>query len=304
MNKKSKPSVIDKVPSGLAGFDRLTSGGLPAKGNTLLLGSPGTGKTTFALQMMAAWAERGESSIFVSLTEPPGQLREHAGLFGWDLAALEQRHLVFLDPQGRSRLVEPGPYDLPGLLADLRARAGEIRAKSIIFDSVDVLLTMLDSRPAELQALFRLRDWLFENAFTGLMTADLAETRPAAQQRAACLHFVADCALEFQVSGGDPVPSRQMRVFKYRGSTSGEKTVPFVIGASGVEVLDLHKAEPGVPGTPAAIQREVQLARRELNARLKEMDRFLEAKEAELQFLRAKPAARRQGQTAPRSVLR
>ena len=40
------------MPTGIAGFDEITSGGLPRNRTTLLMGGPGCGKTVFALQTL------------------------------------------------------------------------------------------------------------------------------------------------------------------------------------------------------------------------------------------------------------
>lgn len=42
-----------KAPTGIAGFDEITGGGLPRGRTTLLVGGPGPGKTVFALQFLA-----------------------------------------------------------------------------------------------------------------------------------------------------------------------------------------------------------------------------------------------------------
>jgi KaiC len=41
---------LHKMPTGVGGFDAITSGGLPRNRTSFILGSPGGGKTVFALQ--------------------------------------------------------------------------------------------------------------------------------------------------------------------------------------------------------------------------------------------------------------
>jgi len=41
-----------KAPTGIAGFDEITGGGLPRGRTTLLVGGPGSGKTILALQFL------------------------------------------------------------------------------------------------------------------------------------------------------------------------------------------------------------------------------------------------------------
>jgi circadian clock protein KaiC len=296
MNKKQKSAGLDKTLTGITGFDQLTGGGLPAHRTTLVLGGPGSGKTIFALQTLVSGAERGEPGIFVSFNEHPRHLVENGSNFGWGLSELEKEKLIFLDAGLRPGAVRAGHFDLTGMLAGLRAVATELGAKRIVFDSIDVLLTLLDDRLAELQEVFRLRDWLFENGFTSLITANFEGSDPRAAQRLAFMHFIADCtvALDFRLSARAAAP--HLRVVKFRGSGFLENEVPFVIGDSGIEVILPGSSETAGPSGPAAgLHPEIEMARKELTARVQAMDRFLEIKQAELDFLLEKKSTRAGG---------
>ena len=50
---KLKTKLRTKAPTGIAGFDEITGGGLPRGRTTLLVGGPGSGKTVLALQFPA-----------------------------------------------------------------------------------------------------------------------------------------------------------------------------------------------------------------------------------------------------------
>jgi circadian clock protein KaiC len=292
MNKKSQSRALDKTPTGIAGFDSLTGGGLPSRRTTLLLGGPGSGKTLFALQTLLSGAQRGEPGILVSFNEHPRHLVENGTALGWDLAEWEDKKLVFLDAGLRPGLVQAGHFDLTGLLAGLRAVATELGARHIVFDSLDVLLTLLDDRLAELQEVFRLRDWLLENGFTGLVTANLDSAEPRAAQRQALMQLLADCtiALDFRLNGH--TAARHLRVVKYRGSAFLENEFPLLISGAGLEVLLPRAPQISRLTAPAALHPEIEQARKELTARVQALDRFLEIKQAELDFLLEKQAPR------------
>ena len=67
----SDPTVIQPdrqrsapvASTGIAGLDAILGGGLPASRLYLVDGSPGTGKTTLALQFLLAGAARGEVGL-------------------------------------------------------------------------------------------------------------------------------------------------------------------------------------------------------------------------------------------------
>ncbi|WP_275428658.1 ATPase domain-containing protein, partial [Enterobacter cloacae] len=78
-------AATDRVSIGIAGLDDILSGGLTRDRLYLLEGAPGTGKTTIALQFLLAGAEAGETSLYITLSETEGELRESAATHGWTL---------------------------------------------------------------------------------------------------------------------------------------------------------------------------------------------------------------------------
>jgi circadian clock protein KaiC len=250
MNKKHKAGGLDKLPTGITGFDHITGGGLPARRTSLLAGGPGSGKTVLALHTLVRAAQRGEPGVFVSFNECPRQLMENAGAFGWRLEALEKNKLVFLDARLRPKVVRAGQYDLTGMLAGLRTVATDLGARRLVFDSLDMLLTLLDDRLAELHEVLRLHDWLCENEFTALITVNLDSGDPRAAQRYACVQSIADCAILLDYRLSERAARRSLRVLKYRGSRFLEQEFPFVIADSGVEVL-LPRASSAAAATAA-----------------------------------------------------
>src|SRR6185295_2683067 len=145
MKTPASHAPVTKMPTGIQGFDEITGGGLPCGRTTLVMGGPGCGKTVFALQALVNGARRKkEASIFVAFEESAGQIIANAATFGWDLPALSKKKLFFLDARLSPEVVKAGEFDLIGMLAVLKAKAEEMRANRIVFDGIDVLLSLLD----------------------------------------------------------------------------------------------------------------------------------------------------------------
>ena len=83
------------VSTGIAGLDEILAGGLPRHRVHLLEGDPGTGKTTIALQFLREGAARGETCLYVALSETVDELRAVAQSHGWTLDAI---HVYELTP--------------------------------------------------------------------------------------------------------------------------------------------------------------------------------------------------------------
>lgn len=234
-----------KAPTGIQGFDLSTNGGLPRGRTSLIVGGPGSGKTVFALQTLVNGARQwGEPGIFVAFEENSRQIVANAASFGWDLPALERDKLFFLDARMSLNTITAGQFDLAGMLATLAARVDEMGARRIVFDSVDVLLLLLDDPVLERQEIYRVHDWLSDIGLTGLVTARSGTVDPLRSERYAFMQYMADCVVLLTHRLEERVSLRTVRTVKYRGSSFAENEFPAVIGPGGMEVGIAEQLEP------------------------------------------------------------
>jgi len=109
----AKETLLPRAQTGIAGLDEILGGGLARNRLHLLEGSPGTGKTTIALQFLLAGAAANEAGIYISLAETEHELRDGARSHGWTIGQnIEIFELVppesVLDPdQHQSLLYRP-----------------------------------------------------------------------------------------------------------------------------------------------------------------------------------------------------
>ncbi len=109
--------LLPRVSTGVTGLDDILGGGLARDLLHLLEGSPGTGKTTIALQFLLAGAEAGEAGIYVSLAETEHELRDGARSHGWTIGPkIEIFELVppesVLDPDQHQSLLYSSDLEL------------------------------------------------------------------------------------------------------------------------------------------------------------------------------------------------
>lgn len=233
-----------KAPTGIPGFDEITLGGLPAGRTTLVVGGPGAGKTVFALEsLVSAARQHREPGIFVAFEENSRQIIGNAATFGWDLPALEKERLFFLDARLSPATVHSGDFDIAGMLAGLGAKAAEMGAKRIVFDGIDVLLTVLDNPAKERREMFRLHEWLRSTGLTALLTAKASESDRFSTERYAFMQFMVDAVVALHHRMLDRVSLRSINVMKYRGSAFAEGEFPVVISSTGIEVATFGSPE-------------------------------------------------------------
>ncbi len=226
---------LKKTPTGIDGFDEITGGGLPLGRTSILLGGPGCGKTVFALQTLINGARLcGERGIFVAFEENSRSVVANAASFGWDLS--DQDKLLFMDAGMSPDVVQTGRFDVGGLLSGIRTRFAENRATRIVFDSIDVLLSLLDDPFTERQELYRIQDWLAASGVTGIVTARARHGDGFATVGYDFLEFMADCVVHLGQHVTRGIAHRDLCVTKYRGASIQEGVFPMIIGATGIEV--------------------------------------------------------------------
>jgi circadian clock protein KaiC len=227
---------VTKAPTGITGFDEITRGGLPRGRASLLQGGPGSGKSLFALQTLVNGARQmDEPGIFIAFEESPDRIKLNAEKFHWDIAALERKKLFFLDAQPAPELIQSGSFDLDGMLAALNAKVASMGAKRIVFDSLDVVLSLFTDPASEKREIYKLHQWLLDSGLTAIITAKTGSDE-ANIRRLDFMQFMVDCAIILNHDVAMGISQRNLRVLKYRGSGFEEDQSPFVIGDDGLEI--------------------------------------------------------------------
>jgi circadian clock protein KaiC len=228
---------LAKAPTGIAGLDEITDGGLPAGRPTLVRGDAGCGKTLLGMEFLVRGATQfDEPGVFVAFEETAEELTQNVASLGFDLATLVERKqlaldYVYIDP---AQIKEAGDFDLQGLFIRLGYAIDAIGAKRVVLDTIETLFVGLPNPlilRAELRRLFR---WLKDKGVTAIITGERGDgllTRQGLEE------YVSDCVIVLDHRTHDLISTRRLRVLKYRGSTHGTNEYPFLIDAEGISVL-------------------------------------------------------------------
>jgi len=244
MNETCEPHddravTITKAPTGIAGLDEITHGGLPAGRPTLVCGGPGCGKTILAMEFLVRGAlEFGEPGLFVSFEESIDQLRLNFKALGFDLAELVGQKKLFITHVKLSRheIVEAGEFTLDALFIRLEQAIQQVGAKRVALDTMETLFSCLSSSENLRSEIDRLFQWLKEKGVTSVITG---ERGTAALTRHGFEEYVSDCVLLLDHRISEQVSKRRLRVVKYRGSSHEMDEYPFLIGDTGFTVLPI-----------------------------------------------------------------
>jgi circadian clock protein KaiC len=232
---KVDPDTIQAL-TGIEGFDEVSRGGLPRGSVTLVTGGAGSGKTVFGLQTLVGGASLfDEPGLFVAFEENSRKIRANAASFGWPSSGWE-----ILDAMPPSDVVSIGEFDLSGLLAVLSAKVRAMKARRIVFDSLDVLLNLLPGVAERRREINRLHAWLHADELTAIITAKLDWVEyalPLEDKALQYLPFIVDCVVALTHDAEHGFSRRRLRIIKYRGSNFFENDTPFVIGPRGLDLL-------------------------------------------------------------------
>jgi circadian clock protein KaiC len=239
---ETAPSGIAKAPTGIAGLDELTFGGLPAGRPTLVCGGPGCGKTLLAATFLVKGAvDYGEPGVFMTFDEDVSDLINNVASLGYDLQTLVAQKKIAIDyvRVERTEIEETGEYDLEGLFIRLGHAIASIGARRVVLDTIESLFGGLSDAAVLRAELRRLFNWLKDKGVSAIVTGERGDgqlTRHGLEE------YVSDCVILLDHRVENQISTRRLRVVKYRGSSHGTNEYPFLIDDEGISVLPVTSA--------------------------------------------------------------
>ena len=118
-----------------------------------------------------------------------------------------------------------------------------MKAQRIVFDAVDIVLTLLNDPLAQRREIQRLHNWLLARELTALVTCK-RNPDGTIQPPLDFMQFMVDCDTVLQHEVAQGISQRNLRVVKYRGSAFDENEAPFAIGRNGLDVARTRLTGP------------------------------------------------------------
>jgi circadian clock protein KaiC len=225
------------VATGVAGLDDLLAGGYPSNRVHLIEGKPGSGKTTLGLQFLLEGLSRGESGLYITLSESQRELQAVAATHGWSLDGIPIFELVppelSLDPKQQQSLVYASDLELGETVQLVLAEVERLKPARIVFDSLsEIRLLSQGSLRYRRQVLALKHFFLAQNA-TVLMLDDLTSENDDLNLHSIS-HGVVRMEQNAAIYGAE---RRRLRVIKMRGVQFRGGFHDMVIERGGVRVF-------------------------------------------------------------------
>jgi circadian clock protein KaiC len=229
-------SALARVSTGVDQLDAILGGGLTAHRAYLLEGTPGSGKTTIALQFLLAGARSGERGLYITLSETAAELREVAASHNWKLDGIDLFELVNeegLDPDSEQSILEPSAVELGETIAGVREAVERVGPARVVFDSLSEMRLLAQNSLRYRRQILALKQYFSTRSCTVLMLDDRSSD-PADLQLHSIAHGVITLEQAVEDFGSE---RRRLRVVKMRGMKYRGGFHDFSIETGGVSVF-------------------------------------------------------------------
>ncbi|MGZ3634317.1 MAG: ATPase domain-containing protein, partial [Parachlamydiaceae bacterium] len=205
MQNKTKKGAVEKLATGISGFDEVLEGGVPKGRSTLITGAAGTGKTVILNEFLyRGIIQFKENGVYVTFEEDKKDIIKNVKNFGWNYNSLiAQKKLAFVDAGALKGVIfESGTnYDLSPLIERVKYAMKKVKAKRLVMDSIDSLFSRFQNKDAIRHALYQIVAELKDLGVTALLSGEKVgeEKGPT---RYGVEEFVADGAIEVELIKG------------------------------------------------------------------------------------------------------
>jgi circadian clock protein KaiC len=223
-----------RITTGVSGLDDILTGGLPAGQMYLLEGTPGTGKTTIAMQFIRAGILAGEDSLYITLSESKRELESSALSHGWQVEELRIVEFIpeeaSLKPEQQYTVFHPSEMELVSTINKLIALIEERKPKRLVIDSLSELRLLAADTMRYRRQLLALKQF-FAGRDTTVLLLDDRSAEGSDMQLQSIAHGVLQLNKVPRTYG---VTRRHIEIIKLRGSSFREGFHDYTIETGGV----------------------------------------------------------------------
>jgi len=236
-------SVSARARTGVEGLDDILSGGLSRRHVFLLEGSPGTGKTTIALQFLQQGAALGEKCLYITLSETQEELRDSALSHGMEIDRnIEIFELVppesLLNAEQQQSLLYSSDLELGETTKMIFDAFDRLKPSRVVLDSLSEIRLLAQSSLRYRRQILALKHFFSRTGATVLLLDDMTS-----DSLDKTVHSVVHGVIHLeQLAPNYGSERRRLRITKYRGQSFRGGYHDFTIKTGGVVVFPRLRA--------------------------------------------------------------
>lgn len=236
------------VPTGSDALDDILNGGYERSRVHLIEGRPGSGKTTLALQFLMAARDRGEKTLYITLSEGRSELVEAAATHGWSLDGIDIYELIppelSLDPTMEQSVVYSSDLELGETVKLVMECVEKTQPQCAVFDSLSDIRLLAGNPLRYRRQVLALKHYFAGKDCTVLFVDDLTEEMDDAN-----LHSLVHGVVRLeQLTIAYGAERRRLRVFKMRGRPFRGGFHDYIIRTGGLRIFPRLIASEHNPG--------------------------------------------------------
>jgi circadian clock protein KaiC len=225
-----------RIRTGIPGLDDILCGGLTQNRVYLVEGSPGTGKTTLALQFLMEGIRQGEKGLYITLSETKEELHEIADSHGWNIDGISLFQLVNdagMDPDSEQSILHPSEVELGETTRSVMNEVDRVMPTRVVFDSLSELRLLAQNPLRYRRQILAIKNYFSTRKCTVILLDD--KTAEAGDQQ---LHSIAHGVITLeQLAQEFGKERRRLTVIKMRGVKFRGGFHDFVLDTGGLTVF-------------------------------------------------------------------
>jgi circadian clock protein KaiC len=225
------------VATGVHGLDDVLGGGFTPNRLYLVEGSPGSGKTTLALNCLLEGRRLGEKVLYVTLSETKAELAAVATSHGWSLGGVEVLELVApeseLEPDNQNAMFQPSEIELGVTTKAILAGVEHAKPRRIVIDSLSEMRLLAQNPLRYRRQVLALKQYFIGRECTVFLLDDLTSESEDLQLQSIAHGVI---SLE-QLSPEYGAERRRLKVTKLRGQKYRGGNHDFIIQKGGIDVF-------------------------------------------------------------------
>ncbi|MDH4122840.1 MAG: hypothetical protein OEV21_01980 [Thermoplasmata archaeon] len=209
----------ERRTTGIPGLDDMIAGGFPFPSAILIVGEPGTGKTTLSVQSLFHGASHGEKGLYITaISEPQWLVQKFLSSFNFYNQETVERELVSFIDIGPALMKNPGE-----MLNIIKKKIEQYNPQRVVIDPITPICDLLQWRGETREFVHELFAFLKAYGCLAMVTAEMSYDHISRSLEA----YMVDGVIVLSYPEEEKVRRKFLEVLKMRGTkhTTGRQLI-------------------------------------------------------------------------------